>query len=156
MKKSIFLLIFALLLSLFANTSCAKETEAYVGMSYDEFRELVPHEEQVYSYIGRYLFYYDNDGQPIVVQMDFKDTKVEEVVVLPDGKPSLRKIKKLKQDMTPMEAFELLGMPSGTAGFGIQYILYETKSGEHVRITWQGNGDGKTIVLSWDVYEPNE
>ena len=81
MKKTIFLLIFALLLSLFANTSCAKETEAYVGMSYDEFRELVPYGEEHLTYMT-YILYFDQKGTAVVVDVDHKLKKIKENITI--------------------------------------------------------------------------
>ena len=150
MKKTIFLLIFALLISLFANTSCAKETEAYVGMSYDEFRELVPAGEEHLSYLG-YFFYYDKSDQPVVVCMDNSFTKIEEVVILPKGKPSMRDFKKIKDGMTVIECCELLGMPSFAFGSGFSYLVFETNRGERVSMSWSF-----AESPSWNVMESNQ
>lgn len=127
-----------------------------VGMSLDEIYEFLGNKEFYHYY--RYIFLTSKWGNPIVVELAYKDFSVSKVYCYSSiwVNTSPFAFKHIKRGMTVPEVTSRVGLPFTSRSSGILSLNYHSKSGDEYVITLHDDENGSCYVQSVKTWEKKE
>ena len=143
-KKRPFILLFLLSIVLFnacTNTSsseASKPDKICVGITSEDFFRLAPPLNEMVCSAG-FCFYFDELENPTLVHIDSGTWLVDRIEVYEknQSKPTATDFQALENGMTLYEVVELLGVPIGTALYGMIGFTFEADTGETYILTFK-------------------
>ena len=124
----------------------------YLGMSFNDFYELIPKENQ-FNY-DRYSFFKNKWGNPVVVQFS-QGLNSSAIEIRCYSSLWINKtpqaFARIKENMTMFEVTSMVGLPLGTSTSGLWSLDYLDTKGQGYTIYWTGHCFADTPLFVRDV-----